>query len=57
MNSPGDRVGAVELKLEGLGSENRIINHHGYRHDSAAAVISMIYLCCGGIMVKLLTET
>ncbi len=33
-----------------------LINHRGYGHHSAAAVISMIYLCCGGITVELPTE-
>jgi transposase len=54
-------VAAVELglsnsKLEGLNSKIRLINHRGYGHHSPAAVISMIYLCCGGITVSLPTE-
>lgn len=53
-------IRAVELglsnsKLEGLASKVRLINHRGYGHHSAAAVISMIYLCCGGITVTLPT--
>jgi hypothetical protein len=52
----GHRLGilvAVELglsnsKLEGLNSETRLINHSGCGHDSAAAVIAMIYLYRGG---------
>ncbi len=54
-----DRIlAAVELglsnsKLEGLNSKIRLINHRGYGHHSAAALISMIYLCCGGITVTL----
>ncbi len=57
-----DRIlAAVELglsnsKLEGINSKIRIINHRGYGHHSAAALISMIYLCCGGITVQLPTE-
>lgn len=57
-----DRIlAAVELglsnsKLEGLASKIRLINHRGYGHHSAAAVIAMIYLCCGGITVQLPTE-
>jgi len=57
-----DRIlAAVELglsnsKLEGLNSKIRLINHRGYGHHSAAALISMIYLCCGGITVRLPTE-
>ncbi|MGH2576441.1 MAG: ISL3 family transposase [Actinomycetota bacterium] len=57
-----DRIlAAVELglsnsKLEGLNSKIRLINHRGYGHHSATAVIAMIYLCCGGITVQLPTE-
>lgn len=56
-----DRIlAAVELglsnsKLEGLNSKIRLINHRGYGHHSPAALISMIYLCCGGITVELPT--
>jgi transposase len=54
-------LAAVELelsnsKLEGLNSKIRLINHRGYGHHSAAAVIAMIYLCCGGVTVELPTE-
>lgn len=54
-------LAAVELglsnsKLEGLASKIRLVNHRGYGHHSAAALISMIYLCCGGITVRLPTE-
>jgi transposase len=58
-----DRIlAAIELglsnsKLEGLASKIRLINHRGYGHHTAAAVISMIYLCCGGITIQLPTET
>jgi transposase len=54
-----DRVlAAVELglsnsKLEGLNSKIRLINHRGYGHHSAAALIAMIYLCAGGITIAL----
>lgn len=53
-------LAAVELglsnsKLEGLNSKIRLINHRGYGHHSAAAVIAMIHLCCGGITVELPT--
>lgn len=40
-------------KLEGLNSKIRLINHRGYGHHSAAALIAMIYLCAGGITVTL----
>ncbi len=54
----GRILAAVELglsnsKLEGLNSKVRLINHRGYGHHSAAALIAMIYLCCGGITVEL----
>jgi transposase len=54
-----DRIlAAVELglsnsKLEGLNSKIRLINHRGYGHHSAAALIAMIYLCAGGITIAL----
>ncbi len=55
-------LAAVELgmsnsRLEGLNSKIRLINHRGYGHHSAAAVIAMIYLCCGGITIELPTES
>jgi transposase len=51
-------LAAVELglsnsKLEGLNSKIRLINHRGYGHHSAAALIAMIYLCAGGITIDL----
>ncbi len=51
-------LAAVELglsnsKLEGLNSKIRLINHRGYGHHSAAALIAMIYLCAGGVRVEL----
>jgi transposase len=42
-------------KLEGLNSKIRLINHRGYGHHTAAAVIAMIYLCCSGITIALPT--
>lgn len=56
-----DRIlAAIELglsnsKLEGLNSKIRLTNHRGYGHHTAAALIAMIYLCCGGITVELPT--
>lgn len=56
-----DRIlAAVELslsnsKLEGLNSKIRLINHRGYGHHTAAALIAMIYLCCGGVTIDLPT--
>jgi transposase len=49
-------LGLSNSKLEGLNSKIRLINHRGCGHHSAAAIIAMIYLCCGGITVQLPTE-
>lgn len=49
-------LGLSNSKLEGLNSKVRLINHRGYGHHSAAAVIAMIYLCCGGVTVELPTD-
>ena len=49
----GDRPRPVEFETRGLNSKVRLINHRGYGHHSAAALIAMIYLCCGGITVEL----
>jgi transposase len=46
-------LGLSNSKLEGLNSKVRLINHRGYGHHSASALIAMIYLCCGGITVEL----
>ena len=46
-------LGLSNSKLEGLNSKIRLINHRGYGHHSAAAIIAMIYLCCGGITIDL----
>lgn len=55
-------IAAVELglsnsKLEGLNSKIRLINHRGYGHHSATALIAMLYLCAGGITIQLPTKT
>src|SRR5439155_20978502 len=49
-------LGLSNSKLEGLNSKIRLINHPGYGHHAAAALISMIYLCCCGITARLATE-
>lgn len=55
-------VAAIELGLsngliEGINSKIRLINARGYGHHSSEALTSMIYLCLGGIDVKLPTQT
>ncbi len=49
-------LGLSNSKLEGLNRKIRFINHRGYGHPSAAALIAMIYLCCGGLTIQLPTE-
>ncbi len=49
-------LGLASSKLEGLAFKIRLIDHRGYGHHSAAAVIAMIYLGCGGITVQLPPE-
>ena len=49
-------LGLSNSKLEGIASKIRLINHRGYGHHTAAALISMIYLCSGGITIELPTQ-
>jgi transposase len=49
------QLGLSNSKLEGLNSKIRLINHRGYGHHSAAAVIAMIYLCCSRLTITLPT--
>lgn len=48
-------LGLSNSKLEGLNSRVRLINHRGYGHHSATALIALIYLNCGGITIELPT--
>jgi len=47
------KLGLSNGRLEGLNSKIRLINHRGYGHHTATALIAMIYLCCGGITIDL----
>jgi transposase len=49
------QLGLSNSKLEGLNSKIRLLNHRGYGHHSAAAVITMTYLCCSGPTITLPT--
>lgn len=54
-------IAAVELglsnsRVEGMNAKVRVIQRRGYGFHSAAALIGMIYLCCGGVTVLLPTE-
>jgi transposase len=48
-------LGLSNSKLEGLNSKIGLINHRGYGHHTAAAIIAMIYLCCSGLTITLPT--
>jgi len=43
--------------IEGINAKIRLINARGYGHHSAQTLASMIYLCLGGLQVKLPTRT
>jgi transposase len=47
------RLGLSNGRLEGLNSKVRLISHRSYGFHSAAALIALIYLCCGGIKIGL----
>lgn len=49
--------GISNSRLEGINAKIRLINRRGYGHHSAAALTSMIYLCMGGLEVRLPTRT
>jgi transposase len=54
-------LAAVELglsnsRLEGINAKIRVIQRRGYGYHSAAALVAMTYLCCGGLTVALPTE-
>lgn len=55
-------LAAIELGIsnalaEGINAKIRLINARGYGHHSADTLTSMIYLCLGGLQVKLPTRT
>ncbi len=47
------RLGLSNGRLEGLNSKVRLISHRSFGFHSAAALIALVYLCCGGIEVEL----
>jgi transposase len=47
------KLGLSNGRLEGLNSEVRLISHRSFGFHSAAPLIALIYLCCGGIEVEL----
>jgi transposase len=55
-------IAAVELglsnsRLEGINARIRLIHRRGYGYHSAAALIAMIHLTCGGLTITLPTQT
>ena len=55
-------IAAIELGIsnaliEGINAKIRLINARGYGHHSAETLTSMIYLCLGGLQVKLPMRT
>ena len=50
-------LGISNALIEGINAKIRLINARGYRHHSAQTLTSMIYLCLGGLQVKLPTTT
>jgi len=47
------RLGLSNGRLEGLNSRIRLISHRSFGLHSAAPLIALVYLCCGGIVVLL----
>ncbi len=47
------RLGLSNGRLEGLNSRVRLISHRSFGFHSAAPLIALIYLCCGGIDIDL----
>lgn len=51
------QLGISNALIEGINSKIRLINARGYGHHSPESLAMMIYLCLGGIKIKLPTET
>jgi transposase len=47
------RLGLSNGRLEGLNSRIRLISHRSFGFHSAAPLISLVYLCCAGIVISL----
>ncbi len=44
------RLGLSNGRLEGLNSRVRLISHRSFGFHSAAPLIALVYLCCGGLV-------
>lgn len=51
------KLGITNALIEGINAKIRLINARGYGHHSAQALTSMIYLCLGGLPIKLPTRS
>ena len=47
----------IYLCLEGINTKIRVIQRRGYGHPSPDSLMTMIYLCIGGINLTLPTQT
>jgi transposase len=47
------RLGLSNGRMEGLNSKVRLISHRSFGFHSAAPLIALVYLCCGGIEIDL----
>jgi len=47
------KLGLSNGRLEGLNSKVRLISHRSFGFHSAAPLIALIYLCCGGVEIEL----
>ena len=47
------RLGLSNSRLEALNSKIRLISHRSFGFHGPAALIALIYLCCGGIHPQL----
>jgi len=45
------RLGLSNGRLEGLNSRVRLISHRSFGFHSAAPLVALVYLCCGGLAV------
>jgi transposase len=45
------RLGLSNGRLEGLNSKVRLISHRSFGLHSAAPLVALVYLCCGGVTV------
>ncbi len=50
------RLGLSNARLEGLNSKVRLVSHRSLGFHSAAPLIALIYLCCGGLEIDLVVR-